>query len=55
MSCHGPAESGRSTVTIRTVDSDVVAILLGFNTKFMEINPETNILVHFGTGNNRNV
>ena len=48
-------KSGRSTVKIRSVDSDVVAILLGFNTKFMEMNPETNILVDFGTGNNRKV
>ena len=48
-------KKGLSTVTIRTVDSDEVAILLGFNTKLIEINPETNILVDFGTGNNRKV
>ena len=48
-------KSGRSTETISTVHSDVVATLLGFNTKFVEFNPETNILIYFGTGNNRKV
>ena len=45
--------TGHDTVTVRTVDSDVVAILLGFTIQFLAINPNMNLLVDFGTGNKR--
>ena len=44
---------GRTNVIVRTVDSDIIVILLGFMDKFLEINPGTSIVVDYGVTNRR--
>ena len=44
---------GFTSIQLRTVDTDVVAILLGFMPQFLEFNEDVVIIVDFGTGNNR--
>ena len=44
---------GRANVIVRTVDSDIIVILLGFMDKFLEINPGTSIVVDYGVTNRR--
>ena len=36
---------GTANVIVRTVDSDIIVILLGFMGKFLEIDPDTSIEV----------
>ena len=36
---------GRTNLILRTVDSDIIVILLGFREKFLEIDPDTSIEV----------
>ena len=47
------AMRGRTNVIVRTVDSDIIVILLGFMDKFLEINPGTSIVVDYGVTNRR--
>ena len=42
------AMRGRTNVIVRTVDSDIIVILLGFMDKFLDINPGTSIVVDYG-------
>ena len=44
---------GRTNVIVRTVDSNIIVILLGFMDKFLEINPGTSIVVDYGVTNRR--
>ena len=46
-------ECGISRISIRTVDSDVVVILLRFMSRFLDIKPEYELYVDFNTGGNR--
>lgn len=45
-------QNGARTVQVRTVDTDVVAILVGKFRDFTEVQPLANIWVAFGTGKN---
>ena len=42
-------KTGPNTVVVRTVDSDVIVILVGFMTQFLKQNPKTNIFVEFSS------
>ena len=44
---------GRTNLIVRTVDSDIIVILLGFRGKFLEIDPDTSIEVDYGVTNRR--
>ena len=44
---------GRTNVILRTVDSDIIVIILGFMGKFLEIDPDTSIEVDYGVTNRR--
>ena len=46
-------ESGLSRISVKTSDSDVVIILLGFIDQFLNIVPELELFVDFNTGTNR--
>ena len=43
-------ESGYLSISIRTVDSDVLVILVGHFATFLSINPTLKLWVAFGTG-----
>ena len=43
----------RTSITVRTVDSDVVVILAAFMTQFLEYSAQIKLWVDFGTGIHR--
>jgi len=44
-------KTGVAYLKVRTVDSDVIVILLSFIAQLKKINQNVNILIEFGTGN----
>ena len=46
-------ESGISRISVKTVDSDVVVILLSFVSTFFDINTNLELYIDFNTGTNR--
>ena len=44
---------GITNIQIRTVDTDVIVILLAFMAKFIEVDSNASLVVDFGTGEHR--
>ena len=46
-------ESGISKISVRTKDSDIVVILLSYMSRFLEVNPNSEVYVDFNSGDSR--
>ena len=46
-------KKGISSITVRTLDTDVIVILLSFMVQFININEHVSIMVDFGSGDSR--